>query len=171
MSIKDPGELGRGLRSGSSLFLRRRRGILGLTFFSSTLLSVTSLYQMGILERLPQPRWCGFNSEKVNGSAQAYSILCLPDGLLGFASYAITACLVGAGPENRSQTNAWLPVSMGLKLLTDALAAGKLTLDECRKIHAFSLWSLLTAGATFVALPLALPEVKAAVNRLARKEV
>lgn len=170
MSIKSPDELGRELRGGSSVFLRRRRGILGLTFFSSTLLSVTALYQVGILKKLPQPRWPGFSTEKVNGSTQAYSILCLPDGLLGFASYAITACLVGAGAENRAQSNPWLTVAMGLKLLTDAAVAGKLTVDECRKLRAFSIWSLLTTGATFIALPLALPEVKAAVGRLARRE-
>jgi hypothetical protein len=166
MSAKGPDELGRELREGSSVFLQQRRGILGLTLFSSALLAGVALYQIGIVKKLPQPRWRSFNTEKVNGSAQAYSILAVPDGLLGLASYAVTACLVGAGPEDRSQANSWLPVAMGLKLLTDAAFAGKLTLDECRKIRAFSLWSLLAAGATFVALPLAAPEVKQALRNL-----
>src|SRR4051794_4018939 len=102
-----------------------------------------------MIKKLPQPHWRGFDTGKVNGSAQAYSILAIPDGLLDFASYAVTACLAGAGPEDRSQINPWLPITMGLKLLTDAAFAGKLTLDECRKIRAFSLWSLLAAEATF----------------------
>ena len=169
MNPKGSAELGRELREGSNAFLKGRRRILGLTFFSSALLAGVALYQTGILKKLPQPRWPGFDTEKVNGSAQAYSILSVPDGLLGFASYAVTACLVGAGSENRSQTNPLLPVAMGLKLLADAAFAGKLTLDEWGKIHAFSLWSLLAAGATFTALPLALEETRAALYHLTRR--
>ena len=118
------------------------------------------------MKNLPEPRWNGFDAEKVNGSAQAYSILTVPDGLLGLARYAVTACLAGAGAENRWRTNPWLPAAMGSKLLADAAFAGKLTLDECKKFRAFSLWSLLAAGATFMALPLAVPETKAAVQQL-----
>jgi uncharacterized membrane protein len=166
MNAKSPAELGRELREGTSPFLKRRRGILGLTLFSSAVLAGVALYQTGILKKLPQPSWRGFDAEKVNGSAEAYSILTIPDGLLGFASYAVTACLVGAGSEERSRMNPWLPITMGLKLLADAAFAGKLTLDECRKFQAFSLWSLLAASATFAALPLALPEAKAALHQL-----
>ncbi|MBV9035358.1 MAG: vitamin K epoxide reductase family protein [Acidobacteriaceae bacterium] len=166
MNTTGPAELGRELREGSGIFLKQRRHILGLTFLSSALLAGIALYQTGIFKKLPQPRWRGFDTERVNGSAEAYSILAVPDGLLGFASYAATACLVGAGPENRSQTNPLLPIAMSLKLLADAAFAGKLTLDECRKIHAFSLWSLLAAGATFAALPLAVGETRAALHHL-----
>ncbi len=121
-----------------------------------------ALYQMGILKRLPGPPGRVFDAEKVNGSAEAYSILHTPDALLGLASYAVTACLAGMGPENRSHTHPLMPIGMGLKLLADAAFAGKLTVDECRKYQAFSLWSLLTAVATLTAFPLALPETIAA---------
>jgi uncharacterized membrane protein len=166
MMAENPAELGRQLREGSGAFLRRRRGILGLALFSSAVLAEVALYQTGILKKLPQPRWPGFDAEKVNGSAEAYSILEIPDGLLGMASYAATACLAGAGSVNRSRTKPLLPVAMGLKLLVDAVFAGKLTLDEYKKFQAFSLWSLLVAGATFAAVPLAIPETKAAFHRL-----
>lgn len=166
----NPGELGRELRQGSSLFLKRRRGIVGLVFFSSAVLGGIALYQMGILKKLPEPRGRFWNAEKVNGSAEAYSILGTPDALLGLASYAVTACLAGIGPENRSQTHPWIPVGMGLKLLADGAFAGKLTVDECTKYRAFSLWSLLTAAATWTALPLAIPETKAALRQMRGKE-
>ena len=164
-------ELGRELREGSSPYLKRRRGVLGLAFFTSALLAGIALYQTGILKKLPGPRWNGFDAEKVNGSAEAYSMLAVPDGLLGFASYAVTTCLAGAGSEDRWRKNPWLPVMMGLKLLADAAFAGKLTLDECRKFRAFSLWSLLAAGATFTALPLAVPETKAALRQLTERRI
>lgn len=82
----------------------------------------------------------GFGAGKVDGSAQAYSIPDVPDG----------------------------PLGMGLKVLGDAAFAGKLTVDECRNHHAFSLGSLITAGAAFAAVPLAVPEVKTAIRHLKR---
>jgi hypothetical protein len=161
-----PATFGRELRSGSSRFLKRRRNIIGLAFFSSAVLGGIALYQTGILKKLPGPRWRGFDAEKVNGSAQAYSILEIPDALLGLTSYGVTACLAGLGPENRWQTHPLMPIGMGAKLLADAALAGKLTVDSCRKHHAISVWSLLTAAATFAAVPLALPEAKAALRCL-----
>ncbi|MEO7143474.1 MAG: vitamin K epoxide reductase family protein [Bryobacteraceae bacterium] len=163
-----PGQLGRELRQGSGEYLRRRRGIVGLNLFSCAVLGGIALYQTGILKSLPGPRSRGFNAEKVNGSAQAYSILDVPDALLGLFSFAATACLAGMGPENRWRTHPAIPVGMGLKVLADAAFAGKLTLDECNKYHEFSPWSLLTAGAAFAALPLAVPEVAMAIRRLKR---
>ena len=54
---------------------------------------------------------------------------------------------------------------MGLKLFADSAKAAKLTIDEATKIRAFSLWSVF-AAATWVALPLALPEARAALHHL-----
>lgn len=161
-----PEELGRELRDGSGEFLQRRRKIIGLTFFSSSVLGLIALYQMGVLKTLPSPRWPGFDAEKVHGSPQGYSILSTPDALLGLASYGVTACLAGMGSEDRWKTHRLIPIGMGLKVLADAVFAGKLTLQECTKIRAFSVWSLLTAGATFAVLPLAIPEAKAAIRQL-----
>jgi hypothetical protein len=161
-----PEQLGRQLRQGQSPFLKRRRGIVGLCFFSCGVLGAIALYQIGILKKLPEPRARAFDTGKVNGSGQAYSILATPDAFLGLASYAVTACLAGIGPGNRAKTHPWMPIGMGLKLLADAAVAGKLTVDECTKFRAFSLWSVLTAAATWTALPLAVPEVKAAFRQL-----
>ncbi len=171
--MQNPGssvELGRELRDGSSRFLKRRRGIVGLAFFSSAVLGGIALYQMGILKKLPEPPWRFFDARKVNGSAEAYSILHTRDALLGLASYAITACLTGIGPENRSQTHPWMPIGMGLKLLAGTAIAGKLTVEECRKYRAFSLWSVLTAAATCAAFPLAIPETRAALRKLTEQQ-
>lgn len=164
-----PEELGRELRTSSGAFLDRGRKIVKLTFFSCSVLGLIALYQTGILKKLPPSRWRAFDAEKVNGSAQAYSILSTPDALLGLTSYAVTACLAGMGSGDRWKTHPLIPVGMGLKVLGDAAFAGKLTMDECTKFRAFSMWSLLTAGATFAALPLAIPEAKAAIRQLIGK--
>lgn len=165
-----PDELGRELRQGYGPFLKRRRGIIGLCFFSCGVLGAVALYQIGILKKLPEPRGRVFDAEKVNGSGQAYSILATPDSFLGLASYAVTAALVGMGSENRSRTHPWMPIAMGAKLLADSAMAAKLTVDEVTKFRAFSLWSVLAAAATCIALPLALPEVIAAIHQLKRQD-
>ncbi len=166
----NPDELGRELRDGSTKYLRRRRGIIGLSFFSCAVLGAVALHQIGILKKLPEPRWRAFNSRKVNGSAEAYAILSVPDAFLGLASYSVTACLASRGSEERWKSHPLMPIGMGLKLLGDAVFAGKLTLDECRKFKAFSVWSLLTTAATWTALPLAIPETNAAIRRLREQE-
>lgn len=161
-----PAELGRDLRHGYSVFLNRRRSIIGLSFFSCAVLGTIAFYQIGILKKLPEPRLKRFDSAQVHGSGEAYSMLETPDAFLGLASYAVTATLAGMGSENRSQTHPWMALAMCAKLLADALMAGKLTLDELRKFKAFSLWSAVTAVATWTALPLAFPETRAALRQL-----
>ena len=129
-----PEELGRELRQGHSPFLKRRRGIVGLSFFSCAVLGAVALYQIGILKKLPEPRWRGFNTGKVNGSGEAYSVLGAPDAFLGLASYAVTACLAAMGPEDRFRTHPSMPIAMGLKLLIDSAMAGKLTLGRMPEV-------------------------------------
>ncbi len=65
-------ELGRELRSGDGRVLRRRRRDIRLNLFSLGVLGGIALYQTGILKKLPEPGWGGFDAERVNGSAQAY---------------------------------------------------------------------------------------------------
>ena len=161
-----PEELGRDLRHGYGPFLKRRRNIIGLCFFSCAVLGTVALYQIGILKKLPEPKGKSFDTGKVNGSGQAYSMFATPDAFIGLASYAVTAGLAGMGSEDRSRTHPWITLGMGMKLIADAAMAGKLTADEFRKFHAFSLWSVFTALATWTALPLAFPETKAAFLQL-----
>jgi uncharacterized membrane protein len=161
-----PAELSSDLREGSSKFLNFRRIILGLSFFSGAVMGGIALYQIGILKRIPEPRWRRFDAEKVNGSAEAYSHLATPDALLGLLNYSVTACLAGMGAQRRSATHPWIPISMAAKALLDAVAAGKLTVDEWTKYRAFCFWCLLTTTATLAVLPLAIPEARAAFREL-----
>ena len=160
-----PEELSSDLREGSSGFLKRRRYIVGLSLFSAGVMGGTALYQMGIIRKIPEPPWTKFNAEKVNGSGEAYSHLATPDALLGLVSYGMTACLAGAGAQSRWKTHPLIPLAMAGKIMMDAVMAGKLTVDERTKYKAFCFWCLLTTAATFAALPLAVPEARAAIER------
>lgn len=165
-----PEELSGDLREGSGAFLKHRRGIVSLSFFSAGVMGGIALFQMGVIKKIPEPQWPKFNAEKVNGSAEAYSHLATPDALLGLVNYGITACLAGAGAQHRWKTHRWIPLGMAGKTLMDAALAGTLTVDQWTKHRAFCFWCLLTTAATFAALPLAIPETKAAIRRLTGQE-
>jgi uncharacterized membrane protein len=160
-----PEELSNDLREGSSRFLKCRRGVVGLSLFSVGVMGGIALYQMGILKGIPQPRLPGFDTDKVTSSPEAYSHLATPDALLGLVNYGVTACLAGTGAQNRWKTHPWIPLCMAGKVTMDVTLASKLAVDEWTKNRAFCFWCLLTAAATFVALPLAIPEAKAALRR------
>lgn len=162
-----PGDLSRALRYSNAPAVQKRRWIVGLSLFSGAVMGAIGLFQTGIIRGLPEPRWGRFNMKKVNGSAQAYSILKTPDALLGAMSYLVTACLAGASDPDRARTAPLVPAAMGLKLAADAALAAKLTADEWIRYRAFCFWCLLSAGATFAAAALGTPEVVAAGRTLA----
>ena len=59
-----PEELSRQLREGTGEFLARRRGVVGLSLAAIGSLGIVSLYQMGIIERVPEPPLPGLDAEK-----------------------------------------------------------------------------------------------------------
>lgn len=145
------------LRERSACFLKCRRTIIGLSAFSGAVLGGIALFQLGIIKHLPDPPWGPFDADAVHGSPEAY-VFGIPDALLGIASYAATAGLAAMGPKDRYRCARWIPLAMASKASLDAAMAGKLTADEALKFRKFSLWSLLVAAATAIALPLAIPE-------------
>ena len=165
MNLTDltPEQLSADLRQGSGTFLKHRRGIVGLSLFSAGVMGGIALYQMGILKKIPEPPLSRFDAERVNGSAEAYSHLATPDALLGMTSYAITACLAGAGAQHRWKTHSWIPLGTAAKMILDAAMAGKLTVDQWTKYRSFCFWCLLSTGATLMALPLAFSEARSAL--------
>jgi len=109
---------------------------------------------MGILKKLPGPHWRGFDAEKVNGSAQAYSILAIPDALLGLTRLRSYGVPRGNGfLRTAGETHPLIPIGMGVKLVADAALAGSLPPMPAGSIGQFSVWSLLTAAATFCRSP------------------
>ncbi|MGH9395494.1 MAG: vitamin K epoxide reductase family protein [Terriglobia bacterium] len=163
--------LGRELRQGSEAPLKRRRGVVGLSLISIASMGVIALYQMGILKHVPEPPSPGLDADKVNGSAQAYTYLSTPDAVLGLGSYAATLSLAAMGPADRAEKTPWVPVALAAKVGLDAILAGKLTVDQWTKHRAFCLWCLLSAGSTFLALPLVIPEARAALRKLKQRRV
>ena len=164
-----PEQLACALRDSRGPGMRERRWIAALATFSGMVMSGIALFQMGTVRRIPEPRWRWFDAERINGSARAYSILHTPDALLGALSYAATACLAGASGPNRAHTAPWIPVTMGAKLAADAALAAKMTAEQWTRYRAFCFWCVLSAGATFAAAALGLPETAAAMRTIRRR--
>jgi len=164
-----PETLSRQLRTGSGKFLARRRGIVGLSLVSINAMGLIALYQMGIIEHLPEPPIAGLDADKVDASDQSYAYFATPDAVIGLGSYALTMGLAAMGGQDRETNQPWIPLALAAKVLFDAAQAGKLTVDQWTKHHAFCFWCLLAAGATFATVPLAIPEARAALREVSGK--
>ncbi len=161
-----PEELSLELRRGSSPLLGRRRAIAGLSLASVGLNGIIALYQMGIIKHLPDPPLPNFNSDKVDGSAQAFEYFSMPDGALAVGSYATTLILAAIGGQNRATDQPWLPLALAGKIGFDTLVSTKLTIDQWTKHRAFCIYCLLSSAATFATPLLVVPEARAALRRL-----
>ncbi len=158
--------LGLELRDGTDPFVNGRRTVASLVLVSMGSLAVVALYQLGVFKRLPEPPLPCLDAEKVNGSAEAYRLLHMPDAVLGLGSYAATLGLVAMGGADRAHTQPYLPLALAAKAALDTVQAAALTRKSWVRFRAFSLYSLVTVAATFLALPTVLPEAVAAWRKL-----
>ncbi len=157
-----PERLSHQLREGVHEYLERRRAIVGLSLVSVASMGIITLYQVGLIEHLPEPPLPYLDADKVDASAEAYEKLAVPDATLGLLSYAVTIVLAAMGGKDRARHQAYLPLALLAKTLVDATQASKLTVDQWTKHRAFCSWCLLAAGATVATVPLAVPEARAA---------
>ncbi len=167
----DAKQLNLQLREGSQSFLGQRCGIVGLSLTAMGALSLITLYQMGILKHLPEPPLPGLemDADKVNSSDDAYSMFSMPDGIIGLGSYAATVGLAALGGEDRAYKQPWIPLILAAKVGFDTYQAMQLIKSQTTEYKAYCFWCLTTAGATFVTIPLVIPETFAAIRRLLGK--
>ncbi len=162
--------LSKTLRTGGGLYLFCRRGIVLTSFVGGLSMMMIGLYQMGLLRKLPQPRLGRLKSSEVAAVAPAYRPLGLPiaDSLLGLISYAVTAALAGFGGPDRPQRLPWIVPLMTAKIVGDALLGAVLFGIQWAWYRAFCLYCVIAACGSFIAVPLAVPETRAAWRRLRR---
>ncbi|HET7564507.1 MAG TPA: vitamin K epoxide reductase family protein [Gemmatimonadaceae bacterium] len=158
--------LSRELREGHAPALRRRRGIVGLALFAAGAMGIMTLYQLGIIEHVPEPNLPKIDSDRVNGSAQAYEHFATPDAALGFGSYAATMVLAAMGGADRARTRPWIPLALAAKVGFDVVQATRLTVSEWSAFRALCFWCLTATAATVATVPLVVPETRAALRQL-----
>lgn len=163
-----PSQLSQHLRGDDSAVMLRRRAAVAFNLVACGAMGVVTLYQMGLVRRLPEPRWRFMDSAKVNGSSEAYAYLSTPDALLGLLSYATTVVLAGMGGPDRARRRPALPLLLAAKSALDSSAAAKLTVDQWTRHRAFCIWCLLAAAATWLAGLQVWPEARQAWHQLHR---
>jgi uncharacterized membrane protein len=167
----EPRQLSEELRNGSNPDLNRRRWIIGLSILGSTVAQIVSLYQTGIIKKLPDPPIPIFDSDKVDASNYAYKRLNQPDGPGMIASYAVTTMLASAGGKDRAHQSPFLPIAMGAKILGDSAVALKLAQEEWAENKKLCAYCQVATLASLASIALAAPEVISAVrNLLGKKE-
>ncbi|HEY2801594.1 MAG TPA: vitamin K epoxide reductase family protein [Chthoniobacterales bacterium] len=164
-----PEQLSTQLRRGEGDFLEKRRGIVALALAAAGSMGLITLYQIGITKQLPEPPLPGFDADKVDASEEAYSYFQTPDAVIGLGNYAVTLGLAAMGGIDRAKNQPWIPLALLAKAGVDAAQAARLTVDQWTRHRAFCFWCLLAAGATFAALPLAVPEAVAAIGHLRKR--
>ena len=83
-------ELSRQLRKGSGDGLRRRRRVVALQLLGVGAMAPIVLYQMGLIDHLPEPPLPKLDADAVDASGEAYALLATPDAVLGIGGYALT---------------------------------------------------------------------------------
>ena len=162
----NPKRLSYQLRNETSDDLARRRWVLGLSLVGAAAGGVVSLYQMGILKRLPDLPFDLFDATKVDKSPYAYKRFDTPDAPLMLLSYAATAVLASAGGKHRAETHPALPIALAAKTVTDAAVAVKLGQEEWAENKALCGYCQAATLASIVSVVLAVPEAVRAVRNL-----
>jgi hypothetical protein len=157
-------ELGFALRGESGHFMRARRGIATLSAFNIAAMGVVSLYQVGVIRRLPHPTIPGFDSERVVGSAEAYGMLETPDGALAVGSYALTLVLAATGSPDRSIHKPWSVIAMAAKTAIDTILVARSVVVQTTKYRSLCALCLLSGVAAITAMALSVPETLAALR-------
>lgn len=159
-SEREAWRLSREHREADDQSMLRRRQIARLALGSAATMGLISLYQTGLLRRLPDLPLPYLDANGVDASADAYRLLGVGDALLGVTSYAMTATLAMAGRADRNRRSRIPALAMTGKVLFDVGQALRLTVVQWRKHRSFCIWCLAAAGATFATLPPALRDVR-----------
>jgi vitamin K epoxide reductase family protein len=149
-------------RFGKESFLGQRRGIAALSLLALASMSVISMYQLGLIKRLPEPSLPRVAGNRLDASRLAYERLQTPDAVLGVGSYAATLGLAALGGSERARKHRWMPLACAGKILFDVFQSVRMMRAQWNSERAFCFWCLLSAGATFASLPLIFPEASAA---------
>lgn len=110
------------LLSGTDEDLQKRRNIVALSALGLVDFAFLSLYQSGIIKRLPDLPFAAFDSNKVNASPDAYQ-MGAPDATISAWVYATNMVLATAGGSKHSGRKPILDLILGTTVAANAAGA------------------------------------------------
>lgn len=129
-------------------------------------MSAVSIFQTGVVCRLPDPPIRGFDSNKVNSSETAYA-LGVPDGTLSLASLVANIPLAAWGGVDRARTKPWLPIAIACKSIVEAAVAGWYFYQMPVKEKAWCGYCITGAAMNVLVAGLTVPEALEALKNRA----
>ena len=161
-----PGELRRATRNNRSRHLRRRRATVAVSLIGIGSMAFTTMLQMGMVRRLPDPPIRKFNTRRVNLSDEAFSYGG-PDSPIVILMHAVNMVLATTGGADRARRHPWLPLfAASLAGAQSAMAAKYLFYQMPHVDVAYCPYCIVDAFAPFATLGLVLPEAVEAAEEL-----
>jgi uncharacterized membrane protein len=156
------------LRNNDSEIMDKRRAIIWLSALGLVDFSVISLYQTGVIEKLPDLPFKIFDSNKVNASKEAYQFG-VPDGPVSAAVYATTIVLAAAGGSEQSGRKPMLDTLLGATIAGNTAGAIYYLYDMIFKQKKICLYCLTGAAINIASAVIVAPLVKRSITQLFRK--
>ena len=153
------------LRNRDSQSMDKRRLIILLSALGLVDFSVISLYQTGVIEKLPDLPFPIFDSNKVNASKEAYQFG-VPDGPVSAAIYAATMVLAAAGGSEQSGRKPVSDTVLGTAILANTAGAIYYLYDMIFKQKKICLYCIAGAAINIASAIIVAPLVKRSIKQL-----
>ncbi len=151
--------------------MRRRRAIIRLSLLGIASMSPVSLYQAGLLKRLPDLPLSNFDSEKVTRSPSAYW-WGAAEGAWAVLGCALNLPLATFGGSDRARDQPLIPLIAATKGVSDAAIAAWYLYEMPTRRKAWCTYSIIAALVDLSVFGLTLPEArKALAGLLGSKEL
>jgi uncharacterized membrane protein len=146
--------------------MRLRRATVAVSLIGIATMAATTLLQMGIVRRLPDPPIGNFDTGKVNLSDEAFSYGG-PDSPINILAHALTMVVAATGAPDRAREHPWLPLLAAALEMPQSLVAAKYLFYQMPYVDkAWCPYCIVDALAHFATLGLVLPEAVEAADSL-----
>lgn len=164
-----PARLKHEILEDGSPALRLRRAAAGMSLLGIGMMAATTMLQMGMVRRLPDPPLRGFDTRKVNTSDEAYSYGG-PDSPMNILAHAVNLVIAGMGGADRARAQPWLPLLAVAVEAPQSAVAAKYLFHQMPKVdRAWCPYCIVDALTHFATLALVLPEALRAARHLLRR--
>lgn len=161
-----PRDLVEQTRNDRSPNMQRRRGVIAVSLLGIASMGLTTLLQMGIVRRLPDPPIRRFDTKRVNLSEEAFGYGG-PDSPIVILMHAINMVMATTGGADRARHHPWLPLlAASLAGAQSAMAAKYLFYQMPYVDEAYCPYCIVDALTHFATLGLVLPEAVDAAEEL-----
>lgn len=156
------------LLTSDSEHLNRRRKVIALSALGLVDFSLISLYQTGIIKRLPEIPFKVFDSNKVNAAPDAYK-MGAPDGTVSAVVYASTMVLASAAGTEASGRKPIADVLLGGAVAGNAAGAAFYLYNMIFHQKKICLYCLTGAAINFASAAIIAPTVIKSLKKLFAK--